>query len=60
MYMTWRQLVEPRTREDGLRDTRAREKIKSTEVPKAKVKKRFMQKSRLRKVVGIEDHNIGM
>jgi hypothetical protein len=45
-----------------LQGTRAREKAKRTEVPKAKVKKRLLQNSRLinrRRPCCFEDHNIG-
>jgi hypothetical protein len=56
MYMTSRQLVEPRTRQDDLRGTRAREKAKRTEVPKAKVKKRLLQKLRLIKLRKVMVH----
>jgi hypothetical protein len=41
MFMTWRQLVEPRTKQGALRGTRAREKVKKTKVPKGKMKKHY-------------------
>jgi hypothetical protein len=37
-------------KEEGLRETRAREKVKRTEVPEVKVKKRFLQEVKVDQV----------
>jgi hypothetical protein len=43
-------LVNRGQKEEGLRETRAREKVKRTEVPEVKVKKRFLQEVKVDQV----------
>jgi hypothetical protein len=47
-------------RQEGPRDTRAREKVKMTEIPKAKVKKRFLQEIKVDQAEKREYHYIWM
>jgi hypothetical protein len=56
MYMTWRQPVKSETRQDDIRGTRARKKVKRTDVSKARVKKRLLQKLGLTKLRRVMVH----